>query len=321
MTWSEISINVGCCLGFLIGWIFASLPAGKAWRVMLAFGGVLPLVMLILVATVMHESPRWLILNGRFEEADAVIQKLFGERANVAAIRDEISSSLEQERKDYDKHSWLEIICPTGSLRPMILVGVGTGLAQQLAAIEPVTMYMQPIMKAAGESSRSKLSQYPLVVGVMKLVTVVIAGPIFDSSGRRPIMIISFVGVCLSFFALSVFFMFDHPTPSTVLVGLLCYVTTFSIGAGPGCWLMPSELFSNSVRAKAMGVTTFMNRAVGALMTLSFLSATRSIGFSGIFAIYSAIALGLAISMWAYLPETNAKTLEEISEDFRESLS
>jgi hypothetical protein len=160
---------------------------------MLAAGGVLPLVMLVLVTTVMYESPRWLLLNQKRQEADEVIQKLFGEQANVAAIRDEISLSLEQERKDYDKYSWLEVICPTGSLRPMILTGVCTGMAQQLGAIEPVIMYMQSIMKAAGESSRSALSRYPLLVGTVKIASVIIAGPIFDSHGRRPMMIASFV--------------------------------------------------------------------------------------------------------------------------------
>lgn len=56
------------------------------------------------------------------------------------------------------------------------------------------------------------------------------------------------------------------------IVGLSLYLSFFSVGMGPGAWLIPSEVFATSIRAKAMSLATFFNRITATLMASTFLS-------------------------------------------------
>jgi MFS family permease len=75
--WSEIALNVGMVLGFASGIVLFPLANNQEWRVMLALGAILPMVMIVLVLKVMPESPRWLIANNRLEEARSILERIY----------------------------------------------------------------------------------------------------------------------------------------------------------------------------------------------------------------------------------------------------
>jgi MFS family permease len=75
--WSEIALNVGIVLGFASGIVLYPLANTQEWRVMLALGAILPMVMIVLVLKVMPESPRWLIANNRLEEARSILERIY----------------------------------------------------------------------------------------------------------------------------------------------------------------------------------------------------------------------------------------------------
>ena len=59
VTWSEFALNIGIVLGFFTGLVFYDIDDSTEWRLMFLTGGILPVVMIVLVRTVMPESPRW----------------------------------------------------------------------------------------------------------------------------------------------------------------------------------------------------------------------------------------------------------------------
>lgn len=79
VTWSEIALNVGIVLGFFSGILFYNLDDNVEWRVMFAMGCILPIIMIILVQTVMPESPRFLVDKGQIAEAKEILIKLYPE--------------------------------------------------------------------------------------------------------------------------------------------------------------------------------------------------------------------------------------------------
>ena len=68
----------GIVFGFMSGLFFSSYNADTAWRYMFAMGAILPTILIILVFTVMPESPRWLVQKERYDEAKKILKQIYG---------------------------------------------------------------------------------------------------------------------------------------------------------------------------------------------------------------------------------------------------
>jgi hypothetical protein len=87
---------------------------------------------------------------------------------------------------------------------------------------------------------------------------------------------------------------------------------------GPGAWLIPSEIFATCIRAKAMSVATFLNRATATLMASTFLSTANAISWAGFFCLLAGVCVIVLIFLYFLLPETKGRSLEDMSIYFAE---
>jgi hypothetical protein len=99
---------------------------------------------------------------------------------------------------------------------------------------------------------------------------------------------------------------------------LALYLAMFSLGIGPGAWLIPSEVFPTCIRAKAMSVSTFCNRATATLMASTFLSTAQAITYAGFFFLLAGICVVFFGFFYFILPETKGRSLEDMSLYFAE---
>ena len=81
---------------------------------------------------------------------------------------------------------------------------------------------------------------------------------------------------------------------------------------GPGGWLIPSEVFAMCFRAKAMSMTTFLNRLTATVMATTFLSVAHAISWPGFFLFLALICVAGAVFLISLLPETMGRSLEDI---------
>ena len=100
--------------------------------------------------------------------------------------------------------------------------------------------------------------------------------------------------------------------------GLALYMAFFSVGVGPGAWLIPSEIFATSIRAKAMSVATFFNRITATLVSSSFLSTVNAIGWGSFFFMLAGVCVIVMLFIFFLLPETKGRSLEDMSVFFAE---
>ena len=110
----------------------------------------------------------------------------------------------------------------------------------------------------------------------------------------------------------------NQKNASWTIVGLAFYLAFFSIGLGPGAWLIPSEIFATSIRAKAMSVATFFNRITATLMASTFLSTVNAIGWDSFFFLLAGVCGVFTVFFYCFLPETKGRSLEDMSVFFAE---
>ena len=146
------------------------------------------------------------------------------------------------------------IFFPSPAFKRMLLVGVGTAVAQQAVGIDAIQYFLTFILDESGIKTRASQTVVLIALGLIKLVVIVLAGHLFDRKGRRPLFFVSLIGMALSLMLVSFAFMGNANSPGFAVFGLALYLAFFSIGMGPGAWLIPSEVFSTIIRAKAMSL-------------------------------------------------------------------
>ncbi|XP_059660958.1 probable polyol transporter 4 [Cornus florida] len=312
----EIFINIGILLGYVSNYAFSGLPAHTNWRIMLAVG-VLPSVFIAFALCIIPESPRWLVMQNRVEEARSVLLKTNESEAEVEERLAEIQMAAGNTtgEKYEEKAVWRELLTPSPAIRRMLVTGFGIQCFQQITGIDATVYYSPEIFKDAGIKGNSTLLAATVAVGVAKTVFILVAIFLIDKVGRKPLLYVSTIGmtVCLFSLGLSLSLLREGPAGIGLVVLSVCgNVAFFSVGIGPVCWVLTSEIFPLRLRAQATALGAVGNRVCSGLVAMSFLSVSRAITVAGTFFIFSAISALSVAFVYAFVPETKGKSLEQI---------
>jgi len=128
---------------------------------------------------------------------------------------------------------------------------------------------------------------------------------------------LSLTGMTVALLFLSINF-FTIGNSAFSVTSLAIYLAFFSFGMGPGAWLIPSEVFSLTIRAKAMSVATFLNRVAATLMSSTFLSTATAMSWAGFFLLLAVVCMIVAGFIYFMVPETKGRSLEDMSLYFAE---
>ncbi|XP_049347173.1 probable polyol transporter 4 [Solanum verrucosum] len=308
----EIFINLGILLGYVSNYAFSGLSAHISWRVMLAVG-ILPSVFIGVALFIIPESPRWLVLQNRVEEARLVLLKTNENDSEVEERLAEIQQAA--GTADTDKPVWRELLSPSPALRRMLITGIGIQCFQQITGIDATVYYSPAIFKAAGIEDESKLLAATVAVGVSKTAFILIAIILIDKVGRKPLLYVSTIGMttCLLVVGITLLLMKEGSISIALAILFVCgNVAFFSVGIGPVCWVLTSEIFPLRLRAQASGLGAVGNRMCSGLIAMSFLSVSRAITVGGTFLIFSVISALSVAFVYKHVPETKGKSLEQI---------
>ncbi|CAO2814466.1 unnamed protein product [Amaranthus hypochondriacus] len=322
-TFPEIFINLGILLGYVSNYAFSGLPSNINWRVMLALG-IFPSVLIGFALFVIPESPRWLVLQDRVDEARSILMRTIGDEKEVDERLADIlqTASKAKSTKSEEKAVWYEILRPNPTVYKMLSAGVGLQCFQQITGIDALVYYSPTILKSAGIEGNTELLAATVAVGLTKTVAILIALVLIDRIGRKPLLYTSTIGmtVCLLCISISLPFMGKGAAGIALALLFVCGdVAFFSVGIGPICWVLTSEIYPLRLRAQAVAVGFAANRVCSGLVSLSFLSVSSAISVPGTFLIFCALSALSVLFVHKIVPETKGKTLEEIECLFQES--
>lgn len=311
-TFPEIFINLGILLGYVSNYAFSGLSPHINWRVMLAVG-ILPSVFIGFALFIIPESPRWLVMRNRIEEARSVLLKTNDNDKEVEERLAEIQQAA--AFGNADKPVWHELMFPSPVLRRMLITGIGIQCFQQISGIDATVYYSPEIFKAAGIEDNSKLLAATVAVGISKTIFIVVAIILVDKLGRKPLLYTSTIGMTLSLLGIGISLALFGQGPFVIALAILfvcANVAFFSVGLGPVCWVLTSEIFPLRVRAQASALGFVGNRVCSGIVAMSFLSMSHAITVGGTFFVFAAISGMAVVFVYTLVPETKGKSLEQI---------
>jgi SP family arabinose:H+ symporter-like MFS transporter len=97
-----------------------------------------------------------------------------------------------------------------------------------------------------------------------------------------------------------------------VLIFILAYIAFFASCIGPVFWTLVSEIYPNRIRGVAMSIPVFTQWVANALVVLFFPWMLKEAGGGITFGLLALMAFFMFLFTIKYVPETKAKTLEEI---------
>ena len=296
---NQLAIVTGILVSYLTGYLMAGIGQ-ESWRWMLA-SAALPSALFFGTLFTVPESPRWLVKEGREDEAAGILQKL-GEPVERL---EEMKSAIAEEQGSI----W-QLFEP--GLRIPLLIGVTMAVLQQVTGINTIIYYSSTIFKEqAGASSATDALLPNVIIGLVNLICTLAALALIDRLGRKSLLLIASGGMGVALMLLGVVFKTSPHSP-WILVFMLCYVAAFSLGMGPTVWVIMAELFPTRIRGRAMSIATIALWAACMLIASTFLSLVTALTIAGAFWTYAAMCAFTFVFVWRMVPETKGKSLEEI---------
>lgn len=165
------------------------LNADTAWRWMLG-AEIIPALLWFIALFLVPESPRWLALNGKTDQAEKALTKIT-EPEELKEQLNEIVHNLEDEN-DHTVHNLSLVqqfkLLFSPQMRAALMIGVVITIIQPMTGMNPVLAYMPKIFAQLGGDESTAFSQTMMVGGIGLLFTV-LALVFIDKLGRRPILL------------------------------------------------------------------------------------------------------------------------------------
>lgn len=295
-----------------LGVAFAS--HADIWRWMLAFGFI-PEILLLLGISFVPESPRWLVLHNRNAEARAIFQQIRDESFDIDGEIASIKTAIRDESKA-KKATFKDLKTPW--VLRLVLIGIGTGVMQQIIGINVMMYYGTTVLTNAGFGHSAALIAN-VGNGITSVLATIVSIHLLSKIDRRKMIITGATGTLIVWFliTLSAATISHSPFfPYIMMVLMVCFLALFQGGISPVVWLLLSEIFPQEIRGLAMGISTFAlwlaNFAVGYIFPVLIAALGMSHTFM-VFMICNVIGLAFAIK---FIPETRGKSLEQLESEF-----
>eukprot|EP00930_Biecheleria_cincta_P024424 TRINITY_DN17483_c0_g1_i1.p1 TRINITY_DN17483_c0_g1~~TRINITY_DN17483_c0_g1_i1.p1 ORF type:complete len:491 (+),score=83.43 TRINITY_DN17483_c0_g1_i1:114-1586(+) len=289
------------------------------WRWAIAFQ-MLPAVVLFTAMPLLPRSPRWLVQQGRTEEA---MQALLAVREEEEA-KQELEEIVENHKKaaELGEPCWSELF--TGRIGKLLVLGVILQLLQQLVGMNAFMYFGPRIFKSLGLSP----NHLQTVMNAVNFVATFPALFLADNCGRRSLLLFSAAGMTAACFSMGVLGHFylrpnhdgsGYEVLSTagsdgIVAMIFLFIVNFAYGWGPIVWVYNSEIFPLKYRSRCVATTTCANWVGNWIIAQFTPILLGQYGFATFF-LFGAFSLS-ALILATWLPETKGIKLEEMDQIF-----
>ena len=296
----QFNIVLGIVLAYFSNYWIAGVPNDWQWMIL---AESIPAALFSVLLITIPESPRWLVKNGREDEALAVFGRT-GEpdvEAEMEAIRKSLSSEVRSKTRLFQRKYW----------KP-ILIAFLISTINQLSGINAILYYAPRLLEMSGVFHEGAMLQ-SIIIGLTNLTFSMIGMALIDKVGRKTLIGIGAVGMVICQAMVARGFALEAFHGYYMLIFLVGYVAFFAMSLGATIWVVIAEVFPNDVRASGQVFGSMTHWVWSALLSW-FFPMFLSIGGQYIFTFFSVMAaLALFFAWW--MPETKGKSLEQIQKE------
>ncbi len=283
----------------------------EPWRGMLG-AETLPALLFLVILFFIPESPRWLVARGRTGRALLIQTRISGSETDA---RGELSQTIERIERDKGSE-WKFLLRP--NMLKAVAIGAAIAILGQFMGVNAVLYYGPSIFEQSGLSAGDSLF-YQVLVGLVNMLTTVVALVIIDKVGRKKLVYFGVSGMILTLLAISWYFTFGAGMSSIfLLVFFLLYIFFCAISISAVIFVLLSEMYPTKVRGLAMsiaGLSLWIGTYLIGQLTPWLL---ESLLPQGTFLLFAVMCVPYILIIRFLVPETTGKTLEQIEQYWEE---
>ncbi|XP_047993465.1 facilitated trehalose transporter Tret1 isoform X2 [Leguminivora glycinivorella] len=305
----QLMITVGILFAYAVG----SYVSVLVFNVLCA---IIPIIFGV-VFFFMPESPNFLVVKNRPDEARDALIRLRGRNYDVDTELNNLRAKAEESRNN--PVSFSSAITKKTALKAL-LICYSLMLLQQLSGINAVIFNTSDIFAAAGAAIPAAIAT--IIIGVIQVVATLTSSLVVDKLGRRILLLLSALVMCVCSTALGVFFFLqtvhgaDAPIVQQIswlpLLALSLFIIAFSLGFGPIPWMMAGELCTIDIKAFVGSTAGTLNWLLAFTVTSTFNSLNASIGRGQVFWLFAGIMLLGFVFIFFLVPETKGRSEDEV---------
>ena len=279
----------------------------EVWRSMLGMGA-LPSIIFFLIIFFIPESPRWLILKNKREESISILERIYLRKDIAAKELSETENIINTGTRTNRK----ELLNP--KIMKAVAIGAAIAILGQFMGVNAVLYYGPSIFESSGLSGGDSLF-YQSLIGVVNMVTTILALLIIDKVGRKTLVYVGVSGMILSLLLIGLYFMVGESLDLSsiyLLIFFLLYIFCCAGSISAVIFVFLSEMYPMKVRGLAMSIAGFSlwvgTYLIGQLTPLMLDNMTPA----GTFFFFAFMCIPYMLIVWKLIPETAGKSLEEI---------
>ncbi|MDR3528615.1 MAG: sugar porter family MFS transporter [Rhizomicrobium sp.] len=322
LTFEQIAIVVGINLVYFVNFFIQSgrshdFLMHDGWRFMLASAAI-PATLLILCMLVVPETPRYLVLKDRNNEALALLKRLFGNEEAERTLG-EIKETLVEHTRPLFSYGWL-----------VVIVGIVISVFQQAVGINAVLYFAPHMFENMGSSPNDAFLQSAWFVGVSMTLFTLVATFTVEKLGRKALLFWGAVVMAVAMVTLGCLFNW-HLVSATgasgaasggssyvAIAAVVVYIIGFSFSWGPIVWVLLAEMYPNSIKGQAMSIAVAAQWVANFIVSQTFpmldgsSALNRAFNHGFAYWLYGASAVVAAWFVLRYVPETKGRSLEDM---------
>lgn len=315
-----IFIGIGVALGLWVDFGFYFIKTSSlSWRFPLAFQ-IIMLASTVVFVAIFPESPRWLVKQGRVDEAREILSALADvdpKSESIGAEIDSISHSL----SICGALSWKAMVSKSPQrLCHRTIIAATAQMFNSICGINLISMYALTIFQEYLGLDPIKSRILAACMCIMQPLGGCLAYYIIDRLGRRPLMIGSALAMCASMAILGGTTSVTNNTGALVVAVVFLFAFQFVYAGGFSglAFLYATEVAPLQLRAAISAVSTAV------FWVFNFMLAeVTPLGFNTLhykyYIIFAAINAVIVPTAFFFFPETSGRSLEEIDEIFLQS--